>query len=304
MTDTIDVPDATWTVTSEQRRRFLRAYWLWWWRQPSIWLVLCGAVGVVIGAVVVLDVYPAVVIVFLLVDLAVFAAFSVWRVRRIYPLGETFRSWADVTAYRLEGPGVGMEINWSRITAVNVGPVATHLRTRTPKQNLLVAGQVLGEQARARLARGVGEGDSEPVAREDVPGERSVVVDRQLQIALGLAAARQFRVTGWFLVTVMVLMVLLAMAGSDPWPTMWMVGVLMLGLGAVVLTVVAPTIGSYPVGSTIRGHMGESLVVHGPWGRTSIHRSKLKLVATTKHAIAFKSGPTWVVVPRAILDEK
>lgn len=197
-----------------------------------------------------------------------------------------------------------MEINWDRIAAADVGPIAAHLRTRRPKQNLLVARQVLGEQARARLDRGVDGRAFEPVAREDAPGERSVVVDRKLQFALCAAAGRRFRVAGWIVVVAAVLLVLLGLADTEPWAALRPVGALVLALGVMVLTTVAPTIATYPVGSTISGSLGEYLLVRGPWGRTSIHRSKLELIARTKHAIVFKSGAARVVVPRAILEEK
>lgn len=304
MTDTIDAPDATWTVTSEERREFMRAYRRWWVRQLSTWLGLCVAVGIIAGAAMVLDWHPVVAIAVLLAYVALLIGISVRRVRQVYPVGETFRSWAGATAYRLDGPGVGMEINWDHIAAANVGPIAVHLRTRRPKQNLLVARQVLGEQARARLDRGVDGRAFEPVAREDAPGEHSVVVDRKLQIALCAAAARRFRVAGWIVVAATVLLVLLGVAGGDLWPALRTAGGLILALGVVAAATVVPTIGTYPVGSTISGSLGEYLVVRGPWGRTAIHRSKLAPVATTRHVIVFRSGAARVIVPRAILDEE
>ncbi|MFJ9392115.1 hypothetical protein ACIRON_25050 [Nocardioides sp. NPDC101246] len=304
MTDTIDAPDATWTVTSEERREFMRAYRRWWVRQPSIWVALCVAVGIVTAAAMVLDWHPVLAIVALLVSVVVLAWISVRQVRQVYPVGATFRSWAGATAYRLDGPGVGMEIRWDRIAGADVGPVAVHLRTRRPKQNLLMARQVLGEQTRARLDRGVDDGVSEPVAREDAPGERSVVIDRNLQIALCVATARRFGVAGWIVVVAAVLLVLLGVADADPWPALRTAGGLVLAMGAVAFATAVPTIGAYPIGSTISGSLGEYLVVRGPWGRTSIHRSKLKIVARTKHAIVFRSGAARVVVPRAILGEE
>lgn len=282
----------------------MRAYRRWWLRQPSIWLALCVAVGIITAAAMVLDWHPVLAIVVLLATVAVLAGISVRRVRQVYPVGDTVRSWAGATAYRVDGPGGGMEINWDHIAAADVGPIAVHLRTRRPKLNLLVARQVLGEQARARLDRGVDGGVSEPVTREDAPGERSVVIDRKLQIALCAAAGRRFRVAGWIVVVAAVLLVLLGLVDTDPWRALRTAGALALALGVMVLASVAPTIGTYPVGSTISGSLGEYLVVRGPWGRTSIHRSKLELVARTKHAIVFKSGPARVVVPRAIVEEK
>ena len=304
MTDSIDAPDATWTVTAEERREFMRAYRRWWVRQPSTWLGLCVAVGIIAGAAMVLDWHPVVAIAALLASVALIIGISVRRVRQVYPVGETFRSWAGATAYRLDGRGGGMEINWDRIAATNVGPIAVHLRTLSPKQNLLVARQVLGEQARARLDRGVDGRVVEPVAREDAPGERSVVVDRKLQIALCAAAVRRFRVAGWIVVAAAVLVVLLGVAGGDLWPALRTAGGLMLALGVIIAATVLPTIGTYPIGSTISGSFGEYLVVCGPWGRTSIHRSKLAPVARTRYAIVFRSGAARVIVPRAILDEE
>lgn len=304
MTDVIDAPDATWTVTSEERREFVRAYRRWWLRQPSIWVALCVAVGIVTAAAMILDWHPVLAVVALLVSVVLLAWISVRRVRQVYPVGATFRSWADATAYRLDGPGVGMEIHWDHIAEANVGPIAVHLRTRKPKQNLLVARQVLGEQARARLDRGVDGPVPEPAARGEVPGERSVIIDRKLQVALCAATARRFRVAGWVVVVSAVLVALLGVTGDDPWPALRTAGGLVLALGAVVVATVVPTIGMYPVGSTISGSLGEHLVVRGPWGRTSIHRSKLALVAGTRHAIVFRSGAGRVIVPRAILDEE
>lgn len=303
MTDTInDAPDATWTVTAEEQREFLRAYWRWWMRQPRILFVMCLMVGVIAGGMVFLELPLVLAIVWVLADGVLLAAFTRWQVRHSYPVGETLRSWADAAAFRFEGRGVGTEINWNRVTAVDIGPTAVGLRTRTPRQNLLVARQVVGDQAIARLARLTDEPVSEPVVREEVPGGRSVVVGRRLQIALCSAAARRIRVAGWITLVCTALSILLGTNDPEPWLVLVPGGVCLLLLVATLVLVVAPTFGAYPVGSTISGSMGDDLVVHGPWGHTSIHRSKLKMVATSKHAIAFRSGPTWVVVPRAIID--
>lgn len=75
-----------------------------------------------------------------------------------------------------------------------------------------------------------------------------------------------------------------------------------------------PISAMYPVGATIAGSVGESVLIQGPWGSVAWHRGWLRRVRVAEHTVAYeilqsrpRSGlarldKRVLVVPQAFLD--
>ncbi|MEU6136777.1 hypothetical protein [Nocardioides sp. NPDC047086] len=330
-----------WTVTLEDQRRLKRALMRIRVASPGFWI---GGVaippilaGLVLWALTTpradlpLEIGPkaaTAVAVAVLVPVLVGGEWTVRRrLERDFPIGATFTSWATKSGMGVRTPNHLAFYPWSRLTQVDRGSVLVRFpqpvgRWRQAVPLSLVAGpeehsvsvdfpvQLIGPGIAREMAMG-SRGQSGEGSLPGVP----VVIDRALQRRLGREWMRgQMGAMRWLIPVLAVLQCAIDLIdGAYRFAIFWMV-ILLLNTVTTLLGGARPVARMYPVGATVVGLVGESVVIQGPWGSVAWHRGWLRQVRATEHTVTYEilqrrrrgglaSIDKWIVViPRAFLD--
>ena len=333
-----------WTVTYEDQRRLTRAlvgarirsssYWLAALAPPALvsgllWFGLRHMAHGFVSDVIVLVMAATLGVAWSVVQLTM----SLWavrhRVEREFPMGATLQAWSTASGLGVRTVSRLTFYPWSRLTQVELGPVLVRCRQGSSKTLVLpsylpagpeeLAGsvdlpaQLISPEVRRELSMSTGR---EP-ARTSTAGE-PVVVDRTLRWRLVRAwVTAQFGILTW----------LLPVAVGISIPGQLAIGSYGMAIFMAALAVLNPLTwwligesrmsGTYPVGATVVGSMGEWLEIQGPWGSVAWHHTWLKQRRMTKRTVTYEmleAGPggmpvrpadidkRFVVIPRAFLD--
>ncbi len=227
------------------------------------------------------------------------------RALRRYPVGEQVMSGIEDGEFRTSSSRGGFAVPMTRVAGASKQGGIVTIRTTRPKAMLLVPREAISGKAYELLASADAH---EAVASrvDELPraGLREVTVTRALQWQLTFAASRLAFRWWWrvFLAFYIAFMLLLILVTGDwgilvdlGWPLLLVVGVF---LGPRYLIARA----TCPVGSVISGSYGDGVVLRTPAGTSRVVEAEIGRRLVTRHAIALKSGPTIVAVPRSFGD--
>lgn len=330
-----------WTVTLEDQRRLKRALMRIRMASPGFWVGGVAIPSTLAGIFLWAFATPSsdlpfemelktatAVAVAVLVPLIVGGEWMVRRrVERDFPIGAIFTSWATKSGLGVRTPNQVAFYPWSRLTQVDRGSVLVRFRQpvgrwRQAVPLSLMAGpeehsasvdfpvQLIGPGITRELAMGSRRHSGER-ALPGVP----VVIDRALQRRLGREWMRgQMGRMRWLLPVLAVLQgAMYLIDGSYRFAIFWMV-ILLFNAVTTLRGGVRPISGMYPVGATIVGSVGESVVIQGPWGSVAWNRGWLRQGRMTEHTAAYEILQTRsrrglasldrrvLVIPRAFLD--
>ncbi|HEY9353062.1 MAG TPA: hypothetical protein VIP28_07430 [Nocardioides sp.] len=333
-----------WTVTLEDQRRLKRAMVGLPLRSATYWLAALGLPVLMSGFVwfvgqdldegpvshvVVLAsaVIFGVLVLVLQVTMPLVTARR--RVERELPVGATLQAWSTTSGIGVRTVSRLTFYPWSRLTRVDVGPVLVRCRQRQPWRPVVPTyfpagpdeparsvdfpAQLLGPEIRRELEMRI---DREPAGTSTAG--RPVVVDRSLWWRLVRAwVGGQFGILPWFLPACFAISVPTQLAVGSYRLAIFMAGVAVLNSLTWWLTGAGRTSGTYPIGATVVGSVGEWLEIQGPWGSVAWHHTWLRQRRMTKHSVTYEmlqvgpdGGPVSpadidkriVVIPRALLD--
>lgn len=327
-----------WTVTIDDQRWLKRAVARARWTSSHFWfgvvMIPSFGVGFFLWAFSVSTAYLPFDIE---VTLAVMVAFGVLvvaggalaerrRVEREFPVGAAFTSWATKSGLGVRTPSRVACYPWSRLTQVDRGaalvrsrqavgrfapaaPTSVLAGPEEPSRSLNFPVQLIGQG----VAREMALDRSRDRAEEPLQGT-AVVIDPALHRRLRRGWLRQqMGMLLWVFPAVAVLQGTINLIdGSYRVALFWLT---LLLLNAVSLRRIAASQISamYPVGATVVGSVGASVVIHGPWGSVAWHRGWLRRGRESEYTVAYEvvQGPHGrkasldkriLVVPRAFLD--
>lgn len=328
-----------WTVTRDDQRRLKRALARARWTSSHFWIgvVMIPSFGVgfflwafsATTAYLPFDIEATVAVIgaFCVLLVAGGALAERRRVEREFPVGATFTSWATKSGLGVRTPRRLACYPWSRLAQVDRGAVLVRSRQEVgrfapavptgvlagpeePSRSLNFPVQLFGQGVAREMS-----GDRKRDRAEESLQGKAVVIDRALHRRLRWGWLRQqmgmllwvFPAAAVFQATIYLI------AGSYRVALFWLV---LLLLNAVSLRRIAANqiSGMYPVGATVVGSVGDSVVIQGPWGSVAWHRGWLRKGRESEHTVAYEvlqSRPRGglasldkrvVVIPRAFLD--
>ncbi|MGY0388648.1 hypothetical protein ACWZJV_16900 [Nocardioides sp. WG-D5] len=329
-----------WTVTIADQRRLRRAEVMAQLTSLGFWVAVAAFPPILVGVYLwawglPIDQLPFDIELMLIAAVTVavqvlLAATGVQSVRRRvegdFPVGSTFTSWATTTGLGVRTPNRLALYPWSRLTQVDHGSVTVRFpqrigRFRLHVQTSLLVGpeelsksldfpvQLIGPGIARELTMRSG-GSEEPA-----PSGEPVVIDRALQVRLSSGWMRQqMRWPVWVFLALAVFQCTTNLIdGAYRQMIVWTL-ILLLYTVSALRGGRAPISVMYPVGATVVGSVGESVLIQGPWGSVAWHRGWLRQVRATEHVVAYNVVPIrprrglasldrrTVVIPRAFLD--
>lgn len=329
-----------WTVTLEDQRRLKRAAVMAQLTSPGFWITMLAFPPIMAGVYLwawgfpidglPFDIELKAIAAATVALQALLAATGVQAVRsRVegdFPVGSTFTSWAMKTGLGVRTPNRLACYPWSRLTQVDQGSVIVRFpqrigRFRLHVQTSLLAGpeelsksldfpvQLLGPGIARELTMRSGQ------SAEPAPSGVPVVIDRALHQRLSRGWMRQQM--GWSMWGLPVLAAFQCatnLIDGSYRPVIVWTPILLLYAVSGLRGGQGPISAMYPVGTTIAGSVGESVLIQGPWGSVAWHRDWLRQVRVTEHIVAYNVVPIRhrgglasldkriVVIPRAVLD--
>jgi len=329
-----------WTVTLDDQRRLKRAAVMAQLTSPGFWITVVAFPPIVAGIFLWAWDFPIDRLPFD-IELKVMAAATVAlqallavtgvqtvrsRVEGDFPVGSTFTSWAMKTGLGVRTPNRLAFYPWSRLTQVDQGSATMRFpqrigRFRLHVQTSLLAGpeelsksldfpvQLIGPGIAWELTMRSGR------SAEPAPLGEPVVIDRALHQRLSRGWMRQqMGWSMWGLPAIAVFQCTTNLIDGSYRPMIVWTLILLLYTVSGLRGGQGPISAMYPVGATIAGSVGDSVLIQGPWGSVAWHRGWLRQVRVAEHTVAYEILPSRprsglgrldkrvLVVPRAFLD--
>ncbi|MFE7225782.1 hypothetical protein ACFU7D_13420 [Nocardioides sp. NPDC057577] len=312
MTPTADELSVTWMPAAADRRRLAVALAITTATNWRMWAVLMATsvVSILVLGLVFGDSWKPVTIISYLVAVAVLVPMlilvpSLMALRRYRP-SEPVTAGVIDGEFRVVSSRATVAIPLVRVSGVSTRRGIVTLRTTRPAGMLLIPSQLISAGVYELLSASEASGDASPaqsvIAARD--GLREVTVTRALQWHLTFASARlAFRWWSRVLIGLLVAFALLLVWITGDWTAFVRIALpLTLVFPMLVLPRHLATCTTCPAGSVISGAYGPGLTLRTPSNMLSITESDIARRLVTRHAVAFKIGPTIISVPRTFGD--